>query len=156
MSDFAVKILNHEAVFGHMRKVKLKLKDRTKVNQRAALFIFRWIVKNFDAQGEYTTSGGWAPLAASTLLARKKGWGNYIKSSKPKILMNTGDLRNNWTLSWNSRKALVKSKMKYAIIHEKGNSSNRPPKRKILPTHKMIIKDLRKIYGHYIEESIKK
>ncbi len=149
--SFAVKVINHDAVMSKMRKVKLRLDDRTRVNKRAAVFVLGWIQRNFTEQGKRT--GGWKALAPSTLLARAKGWGDYIKSTKPTILQNKGKLKNDWALHYSRTMAVLESNADYSVAHDEGKGH--VPKRKITPTNKMIIKDLRKIYGHFIRTSLK-
>lgn len=124
-----------------------------KANMQALAVVDRWIQKNFDGQGKLSMGGGgWQPLSARTLLARQKGWGDYVKSNNPKILQNKGNLKNRWKHYASERTSYIRSTTDYGIYHHKGEGV---PKRRITPTQKQIRPQLKKHYRWFIRNGIR-
>lgn len=63
----------------------------------------------------------WAPLAESTLEARKRGWGYYKqKPNRPGILRWTGNLQENRAKMTSKDSGQLEFKAKHAVYHQDG------------------------------------
>lgn len=135
-----------------MDNAKRDLNKRRKLNARAVLIIDKWIQKNFQQEGKLVTPGGWEKLKPSTIARRRTG---KKKSLGKKILQDTGQLRSRWKHYYTNKAAKIETNVPYAIYHDSDKPRKKLPRRQILPDHKHIEKDLLKIYGKFIDNTIK-
>lgn len=139
-----------------IKKIIKRLDDRRSFFAQAVAATDKIIQDNFQKEGELLQPGGWKPLAPSTKLARQKGWGEYIASSSPKILQNTGQLKGQWKHLWTARFGKVQSGKIYGTTHHYGDKSKNIPARPILPDEKHIMPKLVKILSLWIKGTFKK
>lgn len=136
------------------KKIKRKIKglqNRRSYYAQAVVIVDRWIIKNFETEGQAV--GGWQPLADSTLLARQRGYGDYVKSSSPRILQNKRDLKGKWKHMSTARFAKIQSGVEYGKAHNYGYKHI--PKRQILPDEKHVMPKLKKLLGLWIRKVFK-
>jgi len=125
--------------------------NRRAINLKAAIAYHGWVLKNFASEGKHSGKP-WKPLKQSTIDRRKKGKGK----GSAKILQDTGQLRQRWTIGANKKRGLVRSAAKsdsnifYSSFHEKGKGV---PKRKIFPTKKVGLEITRKVYQMHIDKT---
>lgn len=103
--------------------------EMEKPNRRAAVFLDRWVQRNFRAEGGLI--GGWAPI-------RRDG----------RILQLTGRLRISFLPFADKKTAGIGSKLPYSKAHEEGIGVTR---RRMLPKQSDVFDDLRKIYGSHVK-----
>jgi phage gpG-like protein len=135
-----------------------KLKRRKATNAKCTAHIGKWIQENFKSEGQKAVGGGWKPLSPVTVAMRRTGKGE----GSPKILQDTGQLKNRWKRFYTDQDAYIESGVEYGWKHEEGDPHNRfmgrsapIPKRKILPTRKQIWPDIRKIYKIFLKEILR-
>ena len=108
----------------------------------------------FEASGSNVQKANtWAPLAASTIKARQKGWGYYSRpSNNPSVLRWTGNLQSNRTITITTAKGMLTFNAPYAAYHQQGGG--KLPRRVIVdlsnPVNKMIVSSLQKIINQKI------
>ena len=164
MADTIFKIVNLKQFSARMKKKVRKLDKRGGAGgpyHMAVIYLDRWIQKNFDKDGKPAMGGsGWKPLAASTIRAREKGWGDYVKDSSPQILRNRGTLKSRWKHDYNNRRAIIEnfatakgSTYYYGLAHDEGRGHL--PERRILPKEKQVSKKIKEIFGFWIRTSMK-
>jgi phage gpG-like protein len=165
MADTIFKIVNAKQFQASIRKKAKLLKRQGGTGgpyHMAVIYLDRWIQKNFDHDGRdaMPETGGWKKLSDVTLLARKKGWGDYVKDSAPSILRNRGTLKKSWKHDYNNRRAIIEnyatakgSTYYYGVAHDEGKG--RLPERRILPKEKQVSKKIKEIFGHWIRTSMK-
>ena len=113
----------------------------------------KWVQKNFEEDGKKAYPGkGWEKLDKRTILAKKKGWGQYVSATKPLILRNKGLLKSSWGANYTDRGASYFSKRDYGHFHHDG--SGHLPERRILPTQKQFAPILRKMGLKHIRLSL--
>jgi hypothetical protein len=143
-------------------KTQVKLKERSVVNHEAVIVLDRWIQKNF--QGEGDLSGGWAPLAPSTI-ARRLAEKRTVAATKArsaqgrpsasiKILQDRGWLRSRWKHFFNASIGKITSAVDYGDYHDSDKPRKHLPQRKILPRKKDVMDQLMKLYGHFVKTSL--
>jgi phage gpG-like protein len=164
-----------------MKQRKAKLSSRGAPNKAAVVTILRWIDKNFQSEGRlaHPDTGGWVPLAPSTIAAKERRWsrsewakaakGKKInvaklkermakRSAKNKILQDTGALKGRWHYTLTNDGARVWSGVEYGPYHDqqdKKSGSGKLPQRRILPTVPQIMPTLKKLYGYFVKTSLK-
>ena len=163
MSDFIIKVVGLNLLQKRMmaRKMKLSGGQRSgvsrKANAQAIAIVDRWVQKNFEGEGRLAMGGGggWKPLAPATLIARERGYGIYKhhETKDPRVLINVGNLKNEWKHYYNSRTGKLQSQMDYGEPHEKGLGSL--PVRRILPLDRQIKPKLAKHYNWFIRQAIR-
>lgn len=138
----ALRVVGGSILARNMRTRATKLQDRKAPNARAVIYVDGWIQKNFKSQGKPV--GGWKPLAPATVAQRRKG--------SSTILQDIGDLKKKWRHFWNNRTGWLKSAVPYGGYHDKGEGV---PKRQILPDKKQVMPAIKKIFGKFVETSLK-
>lgn len=133
-----------------MTRKQKKLDNRTLTNKKAVILLDRWIQKNFQSEGDLAYPGkGWEPLDPKTIAARRKG---EKIDREDKILQDTGQLRSRWKHTWTQRSAKIQSGVDYGEYHEKGKGV---PERRVLPTEEQIMPELLKLFGKFVQTSLK-
>lgn len=129
MPSINIRVFGITEVKTRMRRRHGNLKKMP--HKKAAVILFRWIQKNFQAEGALhnTNFGPWKQLSPATIARRRKGRG----VGRPKILQDTGNLRQRWDVRGNKLSGSVKSRQDYSGDHERGDPSRNLPQRKILP-----------------------
>jgi len=145
--SFGLKVIGLRALTSRFKAAQAKsVALKRKMNSLAIAQVFRWVSQNFRGQG--SPVGGWKPLDPKTIALRRKGGG----SGSPKILIDTGLLRNNWQQKSDDRGGSLVSGTDYGIIHDEGKGA---PQRRILPKRKEIAPILRKIYQKGVMKLLK-
>jgi phage gpG-like protein len=160
-----------EQFIDKMKQRKAKLSSRGAPNKAAVVTILRWIDKNFQSEGRlaHPDTGGWKPLAPSTIARRNKrqrvvaarsgakGRGS-MGAGKTPILQDTGALKSRWHYTLTNDGARVWSGVEYGPYHDqqdKKSGSGKLPQRRILPTVPQIMPTLKKLYGYFVKTSLK-
>ncbi len=151
MPAITIRAFGITEVKSKMRRRQANLKEMP--HKKAAVVLFRWIQKNFRAEGGLhdSTFGPWKPLAQSTINRRRKAGG----IGRPKILQDTGNLRQRWDVRGDKRSGSVKSRQDYSGDHERGIPSRRLPQRKILPRESQAQKLVFPIFKDHVRISIR-
>lgn len=119
-------------------------------NLAAIIQVDKWVQKNFKQEGSLSGGGSpWKPLAPSTLAGRRKGRG--VGSAK--ILQDKGQLKTRWKHTATARTAVLQSGVPYGDYHDRGTGTI--PKRKILPTQRMVKPILKRIYKAFLKKGLK-
>lgn len=137
-----------------MRKA---LADRRDPNQRVMVYLDQWVQRNFRSEGGKV--GGWKPLAAG---GRWKTAGKggprerHVFDPNAKILQDTGRLRLSFVPFERDRGNTVGigSDVPYSEKHEKGLDGM--PERRMLPKRAEVLPDVKRIYAHFVGETIRR
>jgi len=78
--------------------------------------MYRAVQLNFQTEGARTPGGKWIPLSPVTIALRRKGKG----SGSPRILQDTGYLKNSIIPTYDENQAVVGTNLSYAGIHQYG------------------------------------
>ena len=129
--------------------MKITIMDKTTLNvlqsalkripDRAMAYVGQSIKSNILLnwkQGKDPGGKAWAPLAPSTIRAKRR------KSGKVVMLVDTGNLKNSLNYRAETNKVRIGYSVKYSIFHQLGTRFM--PQRKILPTDESEI-DLEEI-----------
>jgi len=106
-----------------------KINDASIPNKKAAIFLDRWVQKNFQSQGGKV--GGWEAIDRAG-----------------KILQDTGRLRSSFIPFAKRSDAGIGSSLKYSKPHDQGVGNM--PKRQILPERSDVEDDLFQIYDKHV------
>jgi len=147
---FSVRIFGVRRTQGNLQAKRGKLANFTDPHRQAAVLVFKFIQDNFAADGALAESGGWRPLAPSTILRRRKGAG----IGSPLILRDTGALRSRWLVNGDRRRGLVRSGVDYAREHHEGRGG-KPPQRKLLPSERQLSDLVRPVFKRHVRVSIR-
>lgn len=139
-----------------IKKILKTLDDRRSFFAQAVALTDKMIQDNFQQEGAVLQSGGWAPLAPSTMRAREMGWGEYVASGNPRILQNTGQLKSQWKHLWTARFGKIQSGKIYGTTHHYGDKSRNIPARPILPDEKHLMPKLTKLLSLWIKKAFRK
>jgi phage gpG-like protein len=151
---FMIKVVGVNYAMRKNEARKKKLANNQKMLMQQLALVDRWVQKNFQSEGKKAVGGtGWKALSPATILAREKGWGQYVKSMNPRILQNKGDLRNRWEHRITNRMGVLRSKVDYGVPHDQGLGNL--PKRPILPTTEQIRPELKKHAKWFIKQGLK-
>jgi phage gpG-like protein len=169
-----IKFKNIDQIRSSLDKKLIAMKDRGNALHQAVIVVDRWVIKNFESEGQLAYPGqGWKPLARSTIEGKERAWGKamkgkgYTKSglitkklankiAGNKILQDRGWLRSRWKRYWNNEFAIVQSAVDYGIYHDSDAPRKHLPERKILPTDKQILPQLRKLFNLWIRTNLSK
>ncbi len=146
------KIIGLTKLVTKAKKIKTKLERRRTINHKAVIVMDRWIQKNFQQQGKLAVQGGWDDISPATKERRRKGI-NKKRRGQFKILQDTGQLRQRWEHVYTNRMAKITSNVDYGIYHEKG--TKRIPQRKIMPTEKQVMPELKKLFTGWVRTNLK-
>lgn len=141
-----------------IRGISLKLKNPRRLYARWGVQGLKWIDKNFKQQGGLLHEGKWKAIKETTKARRRKGKnqkGRRGNKYGPKILMDTGHLRNQtFNTRFCARGVYLGSNCIYASTHEYGNSRRNIAKRRMLPHQKdeTMVKILVKVANNYVKE----
>jgi len=142
-----------QAILGRTRTRLLKLRDLRSAHARSMLVIEKWILKNFETEGELATDGArWVPLKQATIERRRHGK-NKALAGKVMILQDRGYLKTHWKPFYSPWKVAYQSMEDYGIYHDKG--SGRLPQRRIIPRQYQVRAALRKVYLKHVQEALK-
>jgi phage gpG-like protein len=161
-----IKFKNIDQIRSSLDKKLVAMKDRGNALHQAVIVVDRWVIKNFESEGQLAYPGqGWKPLAASTIAGRlgqkrvkqaAEAKGKPAKNATLKILQQSGWLRSRWKRYWNNEFAIVQSGVDYGIYHDSDAPRKHLPQRKILPTDKQILPQLRKLFNLWIRTNLSK
>ena len=98
-----------------LKKMTFNAERRSALHERWATIAWRWIGRNFASNGGMV--GGWKPLAAGTLAARRGGSGNILQDR------GAGGLKGSFMPEWTSEYAKVGSPLTIAAYHEYGTGT---------------------------------
>ncbi len=135
--------------------------------KQAAVFLDRWVQKNFRSEGGNV--GGWEPLAPATVLGRirknlrggnfrgvrnVRGFGGAVPlaAARFKILQDTGRLRLSFVPFATANNAGIGSDLDYAEAHHEGLGDL--PERRLLPKHSEVRNDIRKIFERNLRKGL--
>lgn len=132
-------------------ELHLALKDRRDVNKRLMVYLDQWVQLNFRSEGGKV--GGWKPLAAG---GRWKTSASGRRKFDPsaKILQDTGRLRISFVPFERGDTVGIGSDIPYSEPHEKGEGN--VPQRRMLPKEREVQADVKRIYEHFVGETIKR
>lgn len=129
----------------HKKRLE-KLKNMKSPMKKIAIFLDRWVQKNFKTEGGNV--GGWQKLAAG---------GRYIPGRgldpSAKILHDTGRLRASFKSFAFENNAGIGSDLPYSKKHNDGEDGL--PQRRMLPERREVIDDAEKILENHVEKSLK-
>lgn len=176
--DLTARAIGLDEALGNFRRLGLKLEDRRVPNRAVGAQFYAFVIKNFETEGGETREGHWKDLAPSTILGRyrasagKKRRGTAkaglrlgltgrdiigLSGLQFRILQVTGHLRQSFAPFSDQDEAGVGARasfgVDYARVHEEG--SDRVPQRKMLPDEEQALEIGVRVYGHYVDESIK-
>lgn len=143
--------VNADGAAKSLTRLALSVNDRRVPNRQLAVQLQGHVFREFKTEGAFN-GGNWAPLAEST--ARRKVTKAGQRRGFHPILMVTGHLRNSYLSFYDDTKAGVGSEVEYAPYHEEGAPPHLP-KRSVLPTEKEALDYAVRIYGLYVEKSIR-
>ena len=143
-----VKVSGAREVAGRMRRRRSRLKDMRPTNKKAAILLFQWVQRNFDAEGGKHDGAGlkWPQLAESTKRRRRGG-------PPFRILQDTGQLRGRWNITATKQTGRLKSMQDYSGKHERGEGN--VPKRKILPEIQHAQRIVFPVYKRHVKVAIR-
>jgi len=144
-------------------------------HKAAAIQLFGWIQKNFDAEGKLhdKSSLHWPKLKPATVAGRRKGKskakafgsgqdaGGRTRNekgqfaSRVKILQDTGRLKGGFDVTANPKRGRVENRVRYSVIHEGGWPAKKIPQRKMYPTIKQGKKIAIPAYQKFFERKMK-
>jgi phage gpG-like protein len=135
-----------------MRRMLAQLQDRTIPNRQVGIELFRWVERNFQAEG--ALGGGWVPLKPETVAQKARGgW-------SPKPLIRTGNLRDSFAGFGDAEQAGVGAQasfgVDYARVHQEGNPARNLPARPMLPPPEIAKELWSRVYDNFIETLIHK
>lgn len=137
--------MNVDQVKAKLQAQLEKLRATTEPFARVAVFLDRWVQKNFQTEGGNV--GGWAPLRR----------GGRVKNGKldtsAMVLQDTGRLRASFLPFHDKDLAGIGSDVPYAIKHEEGQDGL--PIRRMLPTEDEVKKEVTKILEKHVEDAFK-
>lgn len=135
--------------FTAMTRFISRMGDRRNENRKVAIQFFSFVQRNFAQSGALVESGGWRPLAPSTIAQKKR----LRYSSRP--LLRTGALKNSFMMFSDNDQAGVGSGVEYSEYHEVGGRAGRPPQRKMLPPTRIAESMVTNVYGLKLVEAIR-
>ena len=113
-----VDIRGARAVANLMRRVRGLVDDnRQELHLRWGIRTLNWVTRNFAAEGALT-GAPWAKLSQNTIAGRRKG--------SSRVLQNTAELKNSFTLNATSTEVSVGTEKEYALFHEFGTKGPYP------------------------------
>lgn len=125
------------------------LEDLTKPNKEVAVWLMRWVDKNFKREGLLRYPGaGWEPFK---LGGRRRKGGEIDATAK--LLQDTGRLRASFSPLFSKKMAGVGSDLTYSEAHEKGKGV---PTRAMLPTRDLVHSDIKRIYNAYFGKVVER
>lgn len=161
-----------EAVKQKYKKTVASIREWDKLNARIAVFLDRWVQKNFQSEGGNV--GGWAPFKYGGRLVsqtRENKHGKRVKNKNfnaqsaetrkaidgsAKLLQDTGMLRHSFLPFHGKTYVGIGSDLEYSDAHEFGAPESGLPQRRMLPKDDDVMADLTRIYDRWIEDKIKK
>lgn len=154
-----------------MRRAQRKMGDLTPVNKRVAVFLDRWVQRNFRSQG--ASVGGWKPFKAGGRWVSKRthAAGDFPQSgprrgsgrrtgtryldTSAKLLQDTGRLRASFSPFWSRNNAGIGSDLPYSKKHEEGDPAKNLPARRMLPEEREVASDISRIYDDHVANVIR-
>ena len=146
MSQATFKMIGLPAVQSRIKKVKDALTYRRTANAQAVMVVDRWVQKNF--QGEGGKVGGWVPLQAQTIKARKRN-----RKGNVKILQDVGWLRKKWKHEYSHKSGALISAVSYGKFHDEG--TKHLPVRQIIPKQAEVWPDIKKVFELHLRKAIR-
>ena len=157
----SVKMPGLKKFASRLKSIEKSLSNTRQLHGETVVLYERWVKLNFIAQGKDhdKSSLHWKPLSETTKALRSKG---RRTGSNPKILQDTGQLRQRWTRIFNEKEARFKSAQNYSSLHERGGTSKlggktfKVPQRKIFPVKKQGIKIIKPAVKRYMKRAFKR
>ena len=151
MTTISMEMKGTDKLMRSMAGRSKKLSSRKQTNAMAVTLVDRWIMKNFQTEGQLAMGGtGWKPLSPITIWHRRRKGGKI--PGRVMILQDTGTMRQRWTHIADNDVAIIRSGVDYARSHQEGEGV---PMRRILPLEKQIKPELMKIYGKFVSAAIR-
>jgi phage virion morphogenesis protein len=101
-------------LFSKINTIQERLNVPSPLLKKISILLHKSVMQNFREQG--TDKGKWEKLSETTIILRRKGKGK----GTPKILQNTGFLRNSIFPGYIGNEAFVATNVPYASIHQFG------------------------------------
>lgn len=138
-----------------------RLKDTRLANRKAAINLYGWVMRNFDAEGGLGEDGPWEDLAAGGRW-KGEGDGRYFQADY-KVLQDTGALRQSFEPFSDGEEAGVGAvamtagdrPANLAAVHEYGAPDLNLPARPMLPSARQALEIGINVYGLHVKTSIK-
>jgi len=127
-----------------MDKARKGLKSKAPY-KKVAVFLDRWVQKNFSKEGDIAQRGGWKSFSSSNL--------RLLKDPKAKLLQDKGRLRSSFIPFSSLFNAGIGSKLHYAKKHQEGEGAL--PPRPMLPEKKQVWPDIKKILNLHTRDVLK-
>lgn len=142
MIEFKFQSRGHSRVSRRIRRAARLAQNPIQVHQKIAIWLFRWVQKNFESEGGNV--GGWPPFKHGGRLLPSGG-----VDTSAKLLQDTGRLRQSMQIFFSSRTAGIGSHVPYSLFHEEGLPTGKLPQRRMLPRHtdKEVTDAVLRIYG---------
>ena len=136
-------------------KLRKQIPNLAVPHKRIEVMLHKWVQENFDSDGALAMQGGWKPFALGGRLNLKTG----KIDTTAQLLRDKGTLRKSFKSFSNKSNAGIGTKVHYAKKHELGDPSAKwggrsapLPQRKMLPTHKQLLKEAKDIYEGWIKQ----
>lgn len=88
---------------------------RSQLHQRYGIQAMNWVQRNFRSEGSLS-GAPWKKLSPNTIIGRRQ------RGKGAKILRDTGQLANSFTMTFDANEAAVGTDKKYAPFHEHGGT----------------------------------
>ncbi len=147
-----------DALKEKQKEARELLKQDGVVMRQIAVFLDRWVQKNFQSSGGNV--GGWEPFKyGGRLTTKKKGNaisidGHHYINGSAKLLMDSGALRLSFLPFTQLGNAGIGSELPYSKFHEDG--TNHLPQRRILMKEEEVVGDVKEIMSDWVRVTLKK
>lgn len=121
--------------------------NKTPMYKRIGIKILNAIDENFRTESH--DGKRWQGLSDRTVFSRRRG----PRAGSPKILQDTGTLRESFTMDADNSKVKVGTNVEYAPQHERGLGV---PQRKMIPSDRKALEISVQVADGYIEDQLKK
>ena len=131
----------------NFRQKKITLARLRPFHQEAGAVLLEWVQGNIEAQGKMLreNSGGWPPLAASTLASRRR------RGRGTQIMVDSGRLRRSFRLLTEPNRAKIVNTAPYAHYHQSGKGV---PRRPLFPQVAQAEKIISPIAVQFVQRSL--
>lgn len=165
MIKVEVKVEDSE-VTRRLRKVATAMSPRARAdyNMKAAIAMYGYVIRVFDAQGAHDGRPGWQPLKAggrTKVTQHADGTRSRRFQSDHKILQDTGALKESyWQLHDENYAGVGALSMRkhadLAAVHQFGNPAKNLPARPMLPEPDVALRIVSQVYGFALQEAVKR
>lgn len=133
------------------KEARDRLNNRRDINARLSVLLSGWVSRNFAREGALI--GGWAKFKIGGRMVTKGG--RRFLDREAKLLQDKGRLRASFIPFSDNDVAGIGSALPYSKSHNDG-IPGRLPKRQMLPTHKILRKEIREKYTSWAKKQFKK